>query len=129
MSGGAASHLLACSLLIATGTAHSTAKDDDAAIRSVVAQVAEGAGIQQAERVAEVLHAEALPFFRGPDGLMRLTRDAYIGMFGAKEIGGTPRTLHAHSVGTNGNLAAASVTRQGEQARFEDYIALMKTEV
>ncbi|MEM6784261.1 MAG: nuclear transport factor 2 family protein [Bacteroidota bacterium] len=119
--------LLACSLLT-TATAHTAAVDDEAVIRAVIEQFAEGADAQQSARVAEVLHAEAQQFFQGPNGLVRLTHEAYINMLDAKQIGGSPRTLVVHNVDVNGNLAVASVTMQGEQAHFENYIALMKTD-
>lgn len=99
---------------------------DEANVRKSVEQFSTAADKQDVQKMRKVLHAEAQQFFVGPEGLMRLETEAYLGMLEQKQIGGQPRKLKIQSVDVNGDMASVKATMSNKAYHFDNYFSLMK---
>ncbi len=105
-----------------------SSSDNTAAIRATITQFAQGADNQDVAALAESLHPEAQQFFLSPDGLVRLTVPAYLGMVEAKQIGGVPRDITIASIDVTAHIAQAKATFANDAMRLDNYVSLMQVD-
>lgn len=115
-------------LLIGTLQISTTASNDKVQIKTIIAQFMEGGDKQDVDLITSTLHPEAQQFFKGPEGLVRLSTPAYLEMVAGKKIGGVTRNLDILDIDITGELATVKAEMKNDAMHFDNYFSLMKVD-
>ncbi|MEZ4317467.1 MAG: nuclear transport factor 2 family protein [Myxococcota bacterium] len=111
-------------LLTSAALAGPAFDDPKEAVRAFV----DAADAQDTAKLEKALHPEFRVVAQMPDGVSVLSRETYVGLVGAKKIGGTPRKQAYDAVVRTGDLATVKGTLDSEAAHFDSTWTVVRTD-